>query len=94
MSSPQSQGPNMLRLAAHKMALDAIPAGGGLADGTRFLTTEGAIGKSAKAAAEWVRDAIAAIRAATDPNPWRDADDEAIAAEILRQIHARKRTTP
>lgn len=85
---------NMRRLAIHKMALDAVPVGGGFADGIRFLTTEGAIASSAKSAEKWARDAVAAIRAAADPNPWRDADDEAIAGELLRQVEARKRGKP
>jgi hypothetical protein len=76
-------GPNVKKLIAHKMALDAIPPGGGVADGASFLLS-GKLGESAKAAAEWVKQAIAVIKAAPD-NPYGD-DDEAIAAEILRRV--------
>lgn len=83
-------GPNMRRLAVHRMALDAVPAGGGFADAIRFMSSKDRIVSSAKAAEEWARAAVDAIRNAADPNPWRDADDEAIAGEILRGVAARK----
>lgn len=89
-----SVGPNMRKLAVHKMALDAVPAGGGFADAVKFLSSTNAIADSAKAATEWARLAVLAVRGAADPNPWRDADDEAIAAEILRQVAAKRRPTP
>jgi hypothetical protein len=76
-------GPNVKKLIAHKMSLDAIPPGGGIADGVSFLLS-GKLGESAKAASEWVRRAIATVKAAPD-NPFGD-DDEAIAAELLRRI--------
>ena len=36
-------GPNAKRLLAHKMSVDAIPAGGGLADGIKFLSSKESI---------------------------------------------------
>lgn len=77
-------GPHVRRLWAHKMSVGAIPKGGGIADGIRFLSDPAALGKSAREATQWVAAAIQAVREAGDPNPWREADDEAIAAEILR----------
>lgn len=86
-----TQGPNVKRLIAHKMSLDAVPKGGGVADAMKFLTTPGAIVKSAKEATAWVAEAIRVVRLAAEPNSWKNADDEAIAGEILRQIEARKK---
>jgi hypothetical protein len=83
------QGPNVKRLIVHKMTLDAVPAGGGISTAITFLTNPKGIGESARKATEWVDAAIAAVKAAPD-NPYGD-DDEAIAAEILRQVDLRKR---
>jgi hypothetical protein len=82
-------GPAVRRLTVHKMALDAIPAGGGFAAGLRFLSSATRITEGAGRARIWVAEAIKAVRAAGDPNPFRDADDETIAAEILRQLDER-----
>ncbi len=80
-------GPNVKRLIVRKMSTDAIPGGGGLADGLRFLTDPARIRDSAREATAWVFAAIDAVKAAPD-NPFGD-DDEAIAGEILRQIDNR-----
>lgn len=81
-------GPNAKKLIFHKMSLDAIPSGGGLMDGIAFLKSPERIRDGMAAAAEWVFNAIDAVRSA----PGGDAmgDDEAIAGEILRQIDERK----
>lgn len=83
---------NMRRLAVHAMSVAAVPAGGGFADAIKFLTNKTVLVESARQADKFARDAVAAVRAASDPNPWRDADDEAIAGEILRRIDERKRS--
>jgi hypothetical protein len=83
-------GPNAKRLFAHKMAHDAIPKSGGFADGIKFLSTKESIVSGARKAAEWTTQAIDAVRDAAEPNPWKDADDEEIAREILRRIDAKK----
>lgn len=80
-------GPNVKKLIAHKMAMDAIPPGGGFADGANFLLS-GNLGESGRNAAEWVKQAIHAVKAAPD-NPYGD-DEEVIAAEILRRIKERQ----
>lgn len=82
------QGPNVKKLIAHKISLDAIPAGGGFGDGLQFLLDKERLIATAKAATAWVSDAIALVKT-TPNNPWGD-DDEAIAGEILRQIDERK----
>lgn len=80
------QGPNVRRLIASKMSLIMIPpgTGSGLATAVRTMLKPGGIGDAAKEATEWVRQAIAAVKAAPD-NPYGD-DDEAIAGEILRRM--------
>jgi len=83
-------GQNAKKLIAHKMSVDAIPAGGGLADGLKFLSNKESIVSGARLATEWVAAAIDAIRGAADPNPWKFSTDEEIAGHILNQIAARK----
>ncbi len=84
-------GTNVNKLIAWKMSRDAVPTGGGIADAVKFLINPTGIGESARAASKWVADAIIAIRNAVEPNPWKTADDEAIAAEIIRTIQERKK---
>lgn len=72
----------------HKMAIDAVPKGGGLLDGFAFLCDPKRVTDSARAAQQWVEDAIAAVKAAPD-NPYGE-DDELICAEILRLIEEKK----
>ncbi|HWF06206.1 MAG TPA: hypothetical protein VHA06_21135 [Candidatus Angelobacter sp.] len=83
-------GPNVKSLILRKMSIDAIPKGGGFADALAFLTTEGAMAAGFKAAREWTETAIRVLRLAAEPNPWKDADDETIAAEILQRIEAQR----
>jgi hypothetical protein len=87
-----TQGPNVKRLIVAKMSRDAIPAGGGVADGIKFLSDPTAVLAGARVATQWVEEAIRLVREAADPNPWRQADDEAIAAEVLRRLGERGRT--
>ncbi len=86
-----TQGPNVKRLIVHKMSVDAVPSGGGVADAVKFLSDATGIVVAARSATVWVESAILVVRQAAEPNPWRSADDETIADEILRQIEARKR---
>lgn len=83
-------GPKARKLWALKMARDAVPPGGGMANAIAFLTSA-ALGPRAREAEAWVREALAAVRAAADPNPWREADDEAIAGELLRMIEEERK---
>ena len=83
-------GPNVRKLWAIKMATDAIPANGGLVDGLKFLSSKESIASGAKAASEWTQAALLAVRQAAEPNPWKNATDEEIAAEILRKIEQKK----
>jgi hypothetical protein len=39
---------------------------------------------------DWAAAAIDAVRHAGEPNPWRCATDEEIAAEVLKRVEARK----
>jgi hypothetical protein len=84
-------GPNVKRLITRKMSLDAIPRGGGFVDGLAFLSRKENITEGAKNASLWVKAAIRIVRQAAEPNPWKDADDEAIASYLLEQITERDR---
>ncbi len=77
------------RLIIRKISCDAIPPGGGFADAIGFLTNKDAITETARRATQWVKDAIAAVKAAPD-NPYGD-DDEAIASSILAKLEEKKR---
>lgn len=89
-----TQGPNVKKLIVHKMSLAAVPAAGGIGDALNFLKDPERIMSAARDATAWVEAAILAVRMAEDPNPWKTASDEAIAAEILHQIEAKKRGQP
>ena len=84
-----SQGPNVKKLIARKMSIDAIPDGGGILAGVEFLSDKTRIIAGAKIATAWVEEAIKVTRLAAEPNPWKTADDETIAGEILSQIEKR-----
>ncbi len=73
-----------MRLVFYKVVRDAIPPGGGMADGLAFLADVAGMRAAYRAAFAWVDEAIAAVKAAPD-NPYGD-DDEAIAAAILARL--------
>ena len=82
-------GPNVRKLWTHKMSRDAIPDGGGFVDGLEFFTNPEKRQRIMREAEAWVAQAIAVVRTAAEPNPWREASDEAIAGELLRLIDER-----
>lgn len=90
----ETVGPNVKKLIAHKMSLDAVPRGGGFNDALGFLSDKDNITDGARRAKQWVQLAIVTLRQAAEPNPWKDADDEAIAGEFLRKIEERQRQSP
>lgn len=81
---------NVGKLIIHKISLDAIPAGGGVADGIAFLSDKKKISAGFQSARSWVAAVIKAVRLAGEPNPFKDADDETIAGEILKRIEEKK----
>jgi len=83
--------PNLNKLISRKIAKDAIADGSGVQAGMDFLTDPAQLTESFKKAVKWARGAIRAIREADDPNPWRKANDDTIAAEILKRIEERKK---
>ena len=85
-------GPHFKKLVIHKMSLDAVPAGGGIGSALKFLSDPQGMAQSSRAAKEWVESAIALIRTAAEPNPWKTSTDEEIAGELLRQIEERKKS--
>ena len=77
-------GPNAKRLLILFMSREAVPPGGGIADGARFfLDAEHRKAVSDKA---WdnMNTAINAVKSTTD-NPYGD-DEEAIAGAILQAV--------
>jgi hypothetical protein len=81
-------GPNVERLIARKMAVDAVQSWGKIGNAIRWTTRpEEALADSAAAARRSVLESIAAVKAAAN-NPHGD-DDEAIAGEILRLAEER-----
>lgn len=76
----------MNTLIVHKISVDAIPPGEGFNAGLRFLSDKSRVASTARSSTEWARQAVDAVRNAEDPNPWKEADDETIAGEILRRI--------
>ncbi len=84
------QGPNVRKLIASKMSLDAVPAGGSFADTVAFLSSVKNVQDGARKAAMWVNAAIQAVRCAVEPNPYNAADDETIAGVLLKEIEAKK----
>ncbi len=79
-------GPNVKKLIIHKMSLDAIPPGGGVADGLKFFTDKERISKTLRESNEWVKQAIFVVRNVREPNLFKNSTDEDIAGEILRKI--------
>jgi len=76
------------RLQAHIMSTRAIPPGGGLLDGIRFLRDPARVRALARQAASETATYIAAVRDTADADPsW--TDDE-IAAKILDALKERK----
>lgn len=77
------------KLVAHRMAMQAIPPGGGVGAGISFLMDADRVRESAKEAKAWVNGAIDAVISAPD-NPY-GTDREKIAEELVRRIDARKK---
>ena len=82
-------GPNVKRLVILKMSRDAIPDGGGLADGIEFFTNSEKRKAIMDGAVVWGKLAIQAVHEASEPNPWKNADDETIAGELVRRSKER-----
>lgn len=85
-AAPKQTG--MVGLMIYKIALDGSK--GGFSGALSILSSADKLREAAVAAKKWCSDSIAAVRQATDPNPWRNSTDDEIADEILRQIEARK----
>lgn len=83
-------GTNVKRLWAMKMAKDAIPDGGGFAEGLKFLSSKESIVSGAKAASEWTKNAIELVRQAAEPNPFKDSSDEEIAGELIARAERKE----
>jgi len=87
-------GPNVTKLITKFIAREAIPAGGGLADGIEFIRNPERRAQVLKSAEAKATQAIELIKSAPD-NPYGN-DAEVIAAELLKQIaeKAARNATP
>lgn len=74
------------KLVIRKMSLEAIPEGGGIAEGIEFLSNPGRIRDEAARAKDWAKDACRAVRMAKPLNPYSGASDEEISEIILRRM--------
>jgi hypothetical protein len=81
-------GPNLKKLMVHFMAVDAIPAGGGLQAAVDLIMSPNGLRDSAMRSLAQALAAVDAMRAAPD-NPYGD-DEEVIAGEFVKQIEERK----
>jgi hypothetical protein len=79
-----AHGPNVTKLITRYMVSEAIPAGGGIADGLRFFQDDEHRKQILERSERAVLDAIAAVKAAPD-NPY-GSDDELIAAAVLAKL--------
>lgn len=77
-------GPNTKKLLAHFIALEAVPVGGGLAAGLRFLKDPTLRDEGVARAKTKMQEALDIIKATHD-NPYGN-DEEAIAAAILERL--------
>jgi len=90
MGDTRSLTPNVKHLIFLKMGRDAIPDGGGFADGVKFLSSKEAIKNGWKKAVEWVDAAILAVRQAAEPNQFKNATDEEIATVLVEKIKRKR----
>ena len=79
-----SCGPNVQKLLSKFIARNAVPSGGGLADGLKFFTDPDHRRKVLQKSEEELLLAIKLIKMA--PDNTFGTDDETIAGEILHRI--------
>ena len=84
---PRQTGPNVKRLIILKMSCLAIPDGGGLKDGIKFLSDPNKINSTAKEATKWAFYMINMVKELPD---CQYNTDEEIAGAILSKIQELK----
>lgn len=84
MSDINALGPNMKSLLFRKVALDAIPPGGGFDSGVEAIMNTGKLARLHREAFVWVKEVVEVVKSAPD-NPYGD-DEEAIAGAILEKL--------
>ena len=77
---------NMMKLAIRFAAQHAIPEGGNVVEGVRWLADDRRRTEDIKMGQTIAKQSVDAIRNAREPNPYATWDDEAIAELILEQI--------
>lgn len=84
-------GPQMTRFVVSRMSVDALNGTGrGIVAVVEFLQKPGSLADSARRSLEWCDQAIHSLRGAQEPNPFKTADEETIAAEVNRKLHETK----
>ena len=83
-----TRGPNVNRLISERLAVEAVPPGGGIGDALQSLLDPALLREQMRRAIDWVNAALAVYKTAPD-NQFGD-DDEAIAGEMLRALKAAK----
>jgi hypothetical protein len=78
--------PNVRRLFISKVAISAVPPGGGFKTAIDFLANKDKMRQTFSEAKEWTKEAIRMVREAAEPNPYKTATDEEIAAIIMERI--------
>jgi hypothetical protein len=84
-------GPNVTKLIVKFIAREAIPSGGGLADGIEFIRNSERRKQVLESAEVKAIQAIQLIKSAPD-NPFGN-DDEQIAGILLKKIEEKKNET-
>jgi hypothetical protein len=82
-------GPNVTKLIIKFIAREAIPSGGGIADGMEFFRNQELRKQVLETAQSKAIQAIELIKSAPD-NPFGN-DDEQIAIGLLKKIEEKKR---
>ena len=83
--------PNVKKLIIRKVSMDAIPKGGGLQDGIKFLLDKERMVKAFREAEAWFEEEVGMLREASLPNPYKYLTNEEIAGCILEQLEQRDR---
>lgn len=81
---------SLQQLEAMILARAAVPKNGSTADVIGFLLDAERVRTAAVDARRQAKQFIEIVRCAAEPNQWKNASDEEIAAELVRSIEQRK----
>lgn len=81
--------PNLFELVMHRFSVICVPPNTGLNAAIDCIRNN-ELAANWKAARVWAEGALAEVRAASDPNPWRNSTDEEIATFIMERVNAKR----